>query len=177
MKEETKFNIATAIATFFGVGNAPIAPGTFGSLAAFPLFFIFAFFVEEAGLSGTWFNVFIFILDIVILYAIAWWSIDVYITANKKDDPSEVVIDEVIGQLIAYMLPLIISFKIPTNQTLFNTLWFFLPFIFFRFFDIKKPSLVGYFDKNWHNANGILLDDVTAGIFASIVCIAILYFC
>ncbi|MDR3289765.1 MAG: phosphatidylglycerophosphatase A [Rickettsiales bacterium] len=172
-----KFKIATIIATFFGVGNIKYAPGTFGSLASFPLFFIFAFLIEKNGLSGTTANIVIFFIDIIVLYIMGWWAINVYITANKKDDPKEIVIDEVVGQLIAYMLPLIFPYRnVPTNPNLFNILWFILPFILFRFFDIKKPSLVGYFDKNWHNANGILLDDVVAGIYAAICVIIILCF-
>ncbi|MDR0423205.1 MAG: phosphatidylglycerophosphatase A [Rickettsiales bacterium] len=171
MTSNFKFNFASIITTFFGVGNIKFAPGTFGSLATIPLFFLINYCIVKAGIDKNYFFVLgVYLFDLIVLFLLAMWSITVYINVNKKDDPSECVIDEVIGQLIAYIIPILVSFE---TTALSNFIFILFPFFLFRFFDIKKPSLVGYFDKNFHNAFGIIMDDVIAGIYSG-VCVAVL---
>ena len=96
---------------------------------------------------------------------IGFWSTKNYIEENSEEsDPSEVVIDEVIGQWIA-VLP--IGYILKTAENSSEELWFvwLWAFVSFRFFDIIKLGLVGWAD-NLGGALGVLLDDILAGIAA-----------
>ena len=141
--------VAQNIATVGPLGYAPKAPGTVGSI---PGLFIGALF----GLlfSNEYISALSVILMLVILFLIAWWSIDVTESHWQSHDDKKIVIDEVVGMAI------VVSFG--------SFIWwqYLVAFGLFRFFDIKKPWLVGYFDKNWDNSLGTLLDDVTAGILS-----------
>ncbi|MDA9673216.1 phosphatidylglycerophosphatase A [Paracoccaceae bacterium] len=143
------------ISTFFYVGFLRPAPGTWGSLAGIILAFILLVITD--------FFSFCFILLFIIL--IGFWSTKNYIEENsEKSDPSEIVIDEVIGQWIA-VLPIGYVLKmseISTEELWFVWLW---AFVSFRFFDIIKLGLVGWAD-NLDGALGVLLDDILAGIAA-----------
>ena len=92
---------------------------------------------------------------------------------SKNDDPQEIVIDEVVGQLLAFVLSFSFLLLSNDNGILLNgngfrlTFFVVMPFVLFRFFDITKPSLVGYFDRI-KNAFGVMMDDVIAGIFAGL---------
>ena len=144
------------ISTFFYVGFLRPAPGTWGSIAGI----IFAYIL----LVTLGFSIFCLILLFTIL--IGFWSIKNYIKKNsKKSDPSEVVIDEVIGQWIA-VLP--IGYILKMEEFSREGLWFvwLWAFISFRFFDIVKLGLIGWAD-NLDGALGVLLDDIIAGIAAS----------
>jgi phosphatidylglycerophosphatase A len=172
---EKDFKIAKFIVTFYKVGDIRYAPGTFGSLMGFPVFFVINLFVFKFNIDNL-FLVFLFYLFVIaLLYLVAYLAITHYTKITKKEDPREVVIDEVIGQLIAYMLSTIFFpyYRI-SHQSLFEIIVVFFPIIFFRFFDIKKPSYVGYFDRELKNAHGVILDDVVAGAFAGGCVIVIL---
>ena len=92
---------------------------------------------------------------------------------SKNDDPQEIVIDEVVGQLLAFVLSFSFLLLPNDNSSLLNnsgfkiTFFVVMPFVLFRFFDITKPSLVGYFDRI-KNAFGVMMDDVVAGVFAGL---------
>jgi len=144
------------ISTFFYVGFLRPAPGTWGSIVGIILAYIL--------LVTLGFSTFCLILLFTIL--IGFWSIKNYIKKNsKKSDPSEVVIDEVIGQWIA-VLP--IGYILKMEEFSREGLWFvwLWAFISFRFFDIVKLGLIGWAD-NLDGALGVLLDDILAGIAAS----------
>ena len=88
----------------------------------------------------------------------------------KREDPSEVVIDEVVGQMIAYtisLIPIIINSNFQLKTCIFVPM-LITPLILFRIFDISKPNLVGYIDNNMKNEYGVMLDDVVAGIYAGL---------
>ena len=143
------------ISTFFYIGFLRPAPGTWGSIAGI----IFAYIL----LVTLGFSTFCLILLFTIL--IGFWSIKNYIKKNsEKSDPSEVVIDEVIGQWIA-VLP--IGYILKMEEFSREGLWFvwLWAFISFRFFDIIKLGLVGWAD-NLGGALGVILDDILAGIAA-----------
>ena len=151
------------ISTFFYVGFFRPAPGTWGSLAGVILAYIF--------LQLTNFLAFCFLLIISIL--IGFWTTKKYIEQNpEKSDPSEVVIDEVIGQWIA-ILPIGYIFQLEQTNT--EKLWIFWlwAFVSFRFFDIVKLGLVGWADK-LGGALGVILDDILAGVAAAITLTALL---
>ena len=139
------------------------APGTWGSIAGIISAYTF--------LQITNFLAFCFLLIFSIL--IGFWTTKKYIEQNpEKSDPSEVVIDEVIGQWIA-ILP--IGYIFQFEQTNSENLWIFWlwAFVSFRFFDIVKLGLVGWADK-LGGALGIILDDILAGVAAAITLTALL---
>ena len=108
------------------------------------------------------------------------FELNKYWTKNNKKDPSEVVIDEVAGQFIAYVIPTVLTtyfFNFVLNDFIYNSILLNLtsilmitcPFIFLRLFDISKPGLVGYFDTKVEGAIGIMMDDVVAGIYSGLI--------
>ena len=145
------------ISTFFYIGFLRPAPGTWGSIAGIILAYIL--------LITMGFSTFLIILICTIL--IGFWSIKNYINKNSEEsDPSEVVIDEVIGQWIA-VLPL--GYMLNFDAFLSEEFWFVWLWAFasFRFFDIVKLGLIGWAD-NLEGALGVLLDDILAGVAAGI---------
>jgi phosphatidylglycerophosphatase A len=146
-------NFNKVIATAFGLGYAPIAPGTFGALGAC-LLNIFLMHSAHYNL----------ILGInILIFMMLGVYVSFQLEAEWGSDPSRIVIDEVIGMWIATIF-------LPPNIYVLLT-----AFILFRFFDIYKPLGIRYFD-NLKNGWGVILDDVLAGIYANIVLQAILFF-
>jgi len=181
-----KFGLAAILATYCNIGNVRYAPGTFGSLATFPLFLLLNYVFLKFGIA-TFFQLSIaYVSTLFILLCLAFWSVNTYIGLNKKDDPSEVVIDEVVGQMIAYMMPTLLTvyyFVAIVGDVMLNTFLSILisfiliitPVVFFRLFDIVKPGLVGYFDKKVPGAFGVIMDDVVAGVYSGfIVCLILM---
>ena len=145
------------ISTFFYVGFLRPAPGTWGSIAGIILAYILLISISFLT----------FCLIVLFTILIGFWSTKNYIKKNSvKSDPSEVVIDEVIGQWIA-ILPL--GYVLKVDEFSSEGLWFvwLWAFVSFRFFDIVKLGLIGWAD-NLDGAWGILLDDILAGIAAGL---------
>lgn len=132
--------------TLFFAGHVSRAPGTFASALAV----LAAYFLLPLVGQGT------FAALIFALFVLALKSIDAYQRQTARQDPSEIVIDELIGMWIA------LSF-IP-----FGIFEFALGFLYFRAFDIYKPSVIGRVDRKYKNAFGVLLDDCLAGFFAGL---------
>jgi len=155
-----KHKISWIIATWFGSGLLPKAPGTWGSLAAFPFAYIISVYTCPYAM----------IFGIVALFFIGIWVSDKIEKSTQMKDPRFIVVDEVVGQWIALLpLPFLYSF-LDTNS------FYFIPapiaavaFLAFRIFDIWKPWPVNYADKNVPGGYGIMLDDVIAGMYALIV--------
>ncbi len=143
-------------AIFFGIGLMKPAPGTWGSLVAVLLGWVIIRFLGFPAL----------VLATVAITLIGFWAIGAELKDRPGDDPSEFVIDEVAGQWLALLFPA-------------AAFWWrgfegFLPypaplaaFVLFRLFDIWKPWLVGRADRR-HDAAGVMLDDLWAGLFAGI---------
>lgn len=149
------------IATFFYVGHLKPAPGTWGSLAALPAAYAIAYYAGWVGL----------LIAAIAAYFIGYWATNAE-TAGKADhDPSEIVIDEVVGMWIA-LLPLV--YGVFHSDAPLLSLWpgWIIAFVLFRLFDITKPGPVGWADKR-NDATGVMLDDVIAGVLAAICVIAI----
>jgi len=157
--------MSAAIATIFGIGYLRPAPGTWGSLFALVLAILL---VETFGIIG-------FLFALVSICVFGWWATSKYLQQIKTKDPSEVVIDELIGQWIA-VLPIAMAVFYFNLESL--DLWpgWISSFLFFRLFDILKPSLIGWADKK-NGALGVILDDIFAGVAAAIctVILAVLY--
>ena len=148
--------MARLIATFGGVGYLRPAPGTWGSLAALPL----AWVLHLIGGFP------LMVLAAAAVFAEGIWATNVVTRGSDNHDPSEIVIDEVAGQLIA-LLPL--SYSAWSMGLEILRLWpgWIAAFVLFRLFDITKPWLVGWADRR-DDALGVMLDDVIAGVFAAV---------
>lgn len=164
-----KFEIAKFLSTFFYVGLSKRCPGTVGSVATLPFWLLINNYLSKLHLNNVAYLC--ILLEIILfLFIIGIITIKIYINETKKDDPSEVVIDEVVGQMIAYtisLLPVIFYQNFELKTCIFIPL-LITPLILFRFFDILKPNLVGYIDKNMVNEYGVMLDDVVAGVYAGL---------
>ena len=159
-------NFNLLFVTMFGLGKIPKIPGTFGSLAT--IFILFICF-HVVNLSS---NIILIFLVIIFIYAFS--AVTSYIEDNENKDPKEVIIDEFIGQSIPIYLYEIShgTEKSPDEAIIF----YGVCFILFRFFDIAKPFPVSYFDKNFKNSFGVIMDDVCAGFYVviSLICFMVL---
>jgi len=149
------------IATFFGAGLLRPAPGTWGSLAALPAAYLW---VSVIGVP-------FFAASIVALYYVGLWATMRETDGMENHDPSEIVIDEVVGQWVALLPALIGAFYMKVDLLALWPGWV-AAFILFRLFDITKPWHVGIADRR-DDATGVMLDDVIAGIYAAI-CVVVL---
>lgn len=149
------------IATFFGVGRLRPAPGTWGSLAAV----VIAVIVFELGAAPL-------IPILFVMATIAGFMVLPRMLKSPEDDPSEVVIDEVAGQLLALCFTVIPLYRHGVEDLLFGA-WpgWVAPFLFFRLFDIWKPWLVGRADRKG-GTSGVMMDDLWAGLFAGLLSMA-----
>ncbi len=140
---------AFAIATGFGPGLFPKAPGTMGSLCALlPIWGAAQFGVWGIALLGLFF------------YLIGWYATAIVLNAQKDKDPGYVVIDEFAGQCIAFLF---------VAYLIMPWYYYFIGFALFRLFDIVKIWPASYFDQKVHNAFGVMTDDIMAGIYAGFV--------
>ena len=146
--------LAKLIATLFFVGKAKIAPGSIASLLTTIVFYMFAMKLDYI----------ILVIIIFVTTILSFFAIHVYTTDFKEKDRSEIVIDEVVGQFVALSPLLFFQEKFPPE--IYTC---FMSFIFFRFFDILKPFPVSYFDKNFKNYFGIIMDDIMAGLYSMIL--------
>ena len=155
--------LALIIATYFGLGLSPKAPGTVGSIGTIPLAFVLAYF----------FGIYGIIVAAIPIAIIGIYATDVLIRNSEDKDPGKVVVDEVVGQLLAFV------FVADALKGNLNDWWLYLVGLAaFRFFDICKMGPVKWFDSKVKNAFGVMMDDVCAGLMAAVVVWAIkTYFC
>ena len=146
-----------------GLGKIKIIPGTFGSLATIIiLYFFFHIFNIPSNLI---------LIFLIIIFVISFVAVANYIQNTENKDPKEVVIDEFIGQSIPICLYEIAHEG--TKETSQVLTFYFIMFILFRIFDIAKPYPVSYYDKNFKNSFGVIMDDVCAGLY--VVAVIVLY--
>ncbi len=147
---------AMTIATFFGAGLSPVAPGTMGSFATLPLAFVLSYFGGRDAL----------LLAAVIIFFAGVWAVNESTKDSAEKDPGKIVIDEVVGQLCSF---LIVANALEHNLEPKVWLMYALGFGLFRLFDILKFGPVKWADTKLKNAWGVMLDDVFAGFFAAVV--------
>lgn len=176
---------AEFVATFGYIGKIKKAPGTFGSLMAFPLAYIIIEAVYRCHIifAPKSFNNFgqilvnILVAELlltIMLFFAGWHFTSVYLQRAKTKDPKEVVIDEVVGQMLviigvgpSVMAIYSSSFLQQLNEILvYVSIFVILPFGLFRFFDIIKPWPINWFDENIDGGLGVMIDDVIAALFA-----------
>ena len=141
--------------TCFGIGSFRFAPGTITSLIT--TIFLFSLFHVIKLSNNT------ILITLLLIFVYSFYAVNEYIKHNKNKDPKEVVVDEFIGQSIPIYLYEIAHGTIKNSQE--SVLFYLYIFILFRYFDIKKPFPVSYFDKNFKNSFGVILDDVAAGLY------------
>lgn len=137
--------LALLLASNLGLGYAPVVPGTFGTLAGLPVFWLLA----DRGAVP-------YVLTWGAITAVAVWAAGVAGRHYGVVDDGRIVIDELSGYLVT------VAF-LPWSWT---TAW--LGFFWFRVFDILKPPPVRWIDQRCKNGFGVVFDDVAAGIYAAI---------
>jgi phosphatidylglycerophosphatase A len=150
----------------FGLGKIPKIPGTFGSLATIIILYIFFHVLDLSSNS--------ILICLIIISIFSFSAVAIYIKDNENKDPKEVIIDEFIGQSIPIYL---YEISHGTEKTSDEAIIFYvICFVLFRFFDILKPFPVSYFDKNFKNSFGVIMDDVCAGFYVvlSLICFMVL---
>ena len=148
-------NINFLFVTFFGIGTIRYAPGTITSLVTTILLFS-SFHILNLSKATI-----LIILLAIFLYS--FLAVANYIKEDSNKDPKEVVIDEVIGQSIPIYLYEIAHGTIKDSKE--AILFYIYIFVLFRFFDIKKPFPVNFFDRKFKNSFGVIMDDVIAGFY------------
>ena len=156
-------NLNFLFVTLFGIGKLKKIPGSYASLAT-TIFLFFLFHILN-------FSPNIVLIGILVLFFISLYAVKIFIKDLENKDPKEVVIDEFIGQSIPICLYEIAHKGIKeTSQVL---TFYFIMFVLFRIFDIAKPYPVSYYDRNFKNSFGIIMDDVCAGLY--VVAVLVLY--
>ena len=149
--------------TLFGIGTLKKIPGSYASLAT-TIFLFFLFHIM-------YFSPNVILIGVIILFLISLYAVNIFIKDLENKDPKEVVIDEFIGQSIPICLYEIAHEG--TKETSEVLTFYFIMFILFRIFDITKPYPVSYYDKNFKNSFGVIMDDVCAGLY--VVAVLVLY--
>ena len=159
-----KFN--TLFVTMFGLGKIPKIPGTFGSLATAIVLY---FFFHILNISSDF-----ILIGLIIIFIYSFSAVAAHIKDKENKDPKEVVIDEFIGQSIPiYLYEISHGVEKSPNEAI---IFYGICFVLFRFFDIVKPFPVNFFDKNFKNSFGVIMDDVCAGFYVvlSLICFMVL---
>ena len=152
-------NINFLFVTMFGIGKLKKIPGSYASLVT-TIFLFFLFHIIK-------FSPNIVLIGIIIVFFISLYAVNIFIKDLDNKDPKEIVIDEFIGQSIPICLYEIAH---EGDKEISQILTFyFIMFILFRIFDIVKPYPVSYYDKNFKNSFGVIMDDVCAGLYVVVV--------
>ena len=146
----------------FGLGKIKFIPGTFGSLATtIILYYLF----HVLNISSN-----IILLGLIIILFYSFYAVSSHIKDSKNKDPREIIIDEFLGQSIPIYLYEVSHGT--TKESGEAIIFYGIFFILFRYFDIIKPFPVSFFDKNFKNSFGVIMDDICAGFYVvlSLVC-------
>ncbi len=137
----------------FGSGLASKAPGTFGTLAAVPVYYLLSFLSTE-----------VYISVLLISSLLGFWICHITSRDMGVHDHKAIVWDEFVGYWITMVM---VPFSVP---------WAIVGFLLFRLFDILKPFPISWLDKKVSGGFGIMIDDIVAGIFAAISLQLLIYF-
>ena len=153
------------LVTMFGLGKIKFMPGTFGSLAT-TIFLFYLFHTLKVSSN-------IILVGLIVIFVYSFYAVSTHIKDSKNKDPGEIIIDEFLGQSIPIYL-----YEISHGTTKENNeaiVYYALFFILFRYFDIMKPFPVSFFDKNFKNNFGVIMDDICAGLYVvlTVVCFMI----
>ncbi len=149
---------SSLIATWFGSGLLPGAPGTWGSLAALPVGLLIFWLAGPWGLLAA--TVAVFVLGL--------WAADIYEKIMAVKDPGVIVIDEVAGQWLVLFVAALWSNGLTWREVL-------LAFVLFRVFDTLKPWPISWADRHLKGAFGIMADDIVAAVYAAVLAVGLLW--
>ena len=158
--------VNTLFVTMFGLGKVPKIPGTFGSFATVIILYLF---FHVLNLSSN-----LILTFLIVVFILSFTAVAHHIKENENKDPKEVIIDEFIGQSIPiYLYEISHGTEKSPNEAI---IFYGICFVLFRFFDIVKPFPVNFFDKNFKNSFGVIMDDVCAGFYVvlSLICFMVL---
>ena len=152
--------------TMFFLGKIKFIPGTFGSLATTIIFYLL-FHVLNVSSN-------LILIGLIIIFIYSFYAVSKHIENNENKDPGEIIIDEFLGQSIPIYL---YEISHGTNKEADESIIYYaIFFILFRYFDIMKPFPVSFFDKNFKNSFGVIMDDICAGFYVvlTVVCFMII---
>jgi len=138
---------AHLVAFGFGAGLVPVAPGTWGTLLALPIFLLVSPRLEPVE----------FLLMLAVLFALGVWACEVTGRAIGAADHGGMVWDETVAFLL-------VLFFVPATLP-----WQAAAFLLFRLFDILKPPPIRYYERTFKNGFGVMLDDLIAAAYALLV--------
>ena len=148
-------NLNKYFVTMFGLGKFKKIPGTIASFITTVILFLYFHIF--------YFPKIFFLLFLAVITVYAFIAVANYIKLKKNKDPKEIVIDEFIGQSIPIYL---YEISHGIEKSFEDSFYFYLiMFMTFRVFDIIKPFPVSYFDKNFKNSFGVIMDDIVAGLY------------
>ena len=154
------------LVTMFGLGKIKFMPGTLGSfITVVILFYLFHLINVPSN---------IILIGLVIIFIYSFYAISTHIENSANKDPGEIIIDEFLGQSIPIYLYEISHGT--TKESDEAIVYYVLFFILFRYFDIVKPFPVNFFDKNFKNCFGVIMDDICAGLYVvlTLVCFMVI---
>ncbi len=176
------FKLYEFILTFGYLGNIKKAPGTFGSIGGL-IFWILLTKILFLQNFSIFFQNFLWFLFILILTIFAVKKINFYVNnlkkkSNKSDgiDNQTIVLDEVVGQIITLQIGLNVIGENYFLQPWIAIFHLALSLILFRFFDIKKPWIIGIVDRKMKNSFGVMFDDILGGVIAGCLLLIILIY-
>ena len=154
------------LVTMFGLGKIKFMPGTFGSLTTTILLFYLFHTLNVS--SNT------ILIGWIIIFIYSFYAVSTHTKGNENKDPGEIIIDEFLGQSIPiYLYEISHGTTKESNEAI---IYYTLFFVLFRYFDIMKPFPVSFFDKNFKNSFGVIMDDISAGLYVvlTLVCFMII---
>ena len=159
-------NFNSLFVTMFGLGKIKFIPGTFGSLATTVILY-YLFHVLNIASN-------IIFIGLMVIFVYSFYAVSSHIEKSKNKDPGEIIIDEFLGQSIPIYLYEISHGT--TKDAGDAIVYYSLFFLLFRYFDIMKPFPVSFFDKNFKNSFGVIMDDICAGFYVvlTLVCFMII---
>jgi phosphatidylglycerophosphatase A len=149
----------------FGLGKINFMPGTIGSLATTILLF---YLFHSVNMSSN-----IILIGLIIIFVYSFYAVSTHTENSENKDPGEIIIDEFLGQSIPiYFYEISHGTAKESSEAI---IYYALFFILFRYFDIMKPFPVNFFDKNFKNSFGVIMDDICAGLYVvlTVVCFMI----
>ena len=155
-------NFNSLLVTMFGLGKIKFMPGTFGSLVTTILLF---YLFNTLNVSSD-----LILIGWMIIFIYSFYAISEHTKNSENKDPGEIIIDEFLGQSIPiYLYEISHGTNKESNEAI---IYYALFFILFRYFDIMKPFPVSFFDKNFKNSFGVIMDDICAGLYVvlTVVC-------
>jgi phosphatidylglycerophosphatase A len=159
-------NFNSLFVTMLGLGKIKFIPGTFGSIATIIILY---YFFHVINLPSN-----LVLIGLILVFLYSFYAVSYHIKNSKNKDPDEIIVDELIGQSIPiYLYEISHGTEKSSDEAI---IFYLICFLLFRYFDIMKPFPVSFFDKNYKNCFGVIMDDVCAGLYVvlTLICFMVL---